>query len=66
MKTEGESGLRGHIQGQSETEEGSGSTAYVPPEAKDDVQLGYALDLLHGTKTDPSFPASPDKAVVKK
>ena len=66
VKTEGESGLRGHIQGQSETEEGSGSTAYVPPEAKDDVQLGYALDLLHGTKTDPSFPASPDKAVVKK
>ena len=66
VRTEGESGLRGHIQGQNETDEGSGSTAYVPPEAKDDVQLNYALDLLHGTKTDPAFPASPDKAVVKK
>ncbi|MBB4104141.1 S41 family peptidase [Allorhizobium borbori] len=66
VRTEGESSLRGHIQGQSETEEGSGSGAYVPPEAKDDLQLGYALDLLHGTKTDPSFPANPEKTVVNK
>jgi carboxyl-terminal processing protease len=22
------------------------------------------MDLLHGTKTDPSFPASPDKAAA--
>ncbi len=64
-KTEGESGLRGHIPGQNETEEGSGSSAYVPREPKDDVQLNHALDLLHGTKTDPSFPANPEKTVVK-
>ncbi|MQB22966.1 S41 family peptidase [Agrobacterium tumefaciens] len=66
VRAEGESSLRGHIQGQSETEEGSGSAAYVPPEAKDDIQLNYALDLLHGTKTDASFPPNPEKAVVNK
>lgn len=65
VRAEGESSLRGHIQGQSETEEGSGSFAYVPPETKDDVQLNYALDLLRGTKTDPSFPPDPAKAVVE-
>jgi carboxyl-terminal processing protease len=63
MVTEGESALRGHIKGQSETDEGSGSVAYVPPDPKDDVQLNYALDLLRGKKTDPSFPPNPDKAV---
>ena len=66
VTTEGESGLSGHIKGQSETDEGSGSSAYVPPEAKDDIQLNYALDLLRGTKTDPSFPPNPEKAVVNK
>ena len=47
-----------------ESEEGSGSAAYVPPEPKDDVQLNYALDLLRGVKTDPAFPPNPDKAVM--
>ncbi|MCF3641351.1 S41 family peptidase [Rhizobium sp. TRM95111] len=65
LETAGESNLRGHIQGQSETDEGSGSSAYVPPEAKDDLQLQYALDLLRGAKTDPSFPANPEKAELK-
>ena len=41
LETSGESNLRGHIQGQSETEEGSGSSAYVPPEAKDDIHQDY-------------------------
>lgn len=66
VRAEGESALKGHIKGQNESEEGSGSVAYVPPEAKDDVQLNYALDLLRGVKTDPSFPADPAKAVVTK
>ncbi len=66
LETAGESSLRGHIQGQSETDQGSGSSAYVPPEAKDDVQLQYALELLRGQKTDPSFPANPEKAELKK
>jgi carboxyl-terminal processing protease len=60
----GESDLRGHIKGAEESEEGSGSAAYVPPEAKDDLQLQYALDLLRGAKSDPSFPPNPDKAVM--
>lgn len=64
VKAEGESSLRGHITGQSETEEGSGSSAYVPPETKDDIQLNYALDLLRGAKTDPSFPPQQDKAAA--
>nr|WP_298095439.1 S41 family peptidase [uncultured Shinella sp.] len=65
LETAGESSLRGHIQGQSETDQGSGSAAYVPPEAKDDVQLQYALELLRGQKTDKSFPANPEKAELK-
>ncbi len=66
LTTEGESSLPGHIKGQSETEEGSGSSAYVPPEPKDDIQLNYALDLLRGVKKDPAFPPMPDKAEVTK
>ena len=66
VEVEGESSLSGHIKGQSETTEGSGSIAYVPPDPKDDVQLHYALDLLHGVKTDPSFPPDPTKVTMAK
>ncbi|UIJ72195.1 S41 family peptidase [Aurantimonas sp. HBX-1] len=52
----GESSLRGHITGNLETEEGSGSLDYVPPETADDLQLQYALDLLRGVKTNAMFP----------
>jgi carboxyl-terminal processing protease len=52
----GESSLRGHITGTLETEEGSGSLDYVPPEKADDLQLQYALDLLRGVKTNAMFP----------
>lgn len=52
----GESSLRGHITGNDETEEGSGSLDYVPPEKEDDLQLQYALDLLNGVKTHAMFP----------
>jgi carboxyl-terminal processing protease len=62
--TRGESDLKGHIKGVEEGDQGSGSSAYVPPEAKDDIQLNYALDLMRGTKTDPAFPANPEKAVL--
>lgn len=62
--TRGESDLRGHIKGAEETDDGSGSSAYVPPEAKDDIQLNHALDLLRGKKTDPAFPPNPQKAVL--
>lgn len=59
-----ESALQGHIKGADESDEGSGSSAYVPPEAKDDIQLQQALSLLRGEKTDPAFPPNPDKAVM--
>ncbi|MBX3568473.1 MAG: S41 family peptidase [Rhizobiaceae bacterium] len=62
--TRGESDLKGHIKGADESESGSGSAAYVPPDPKDDIQLSYAFDLLRGTKTDPAFPPNPDKAVL--
>src|SRR5690606_33589949 len=62
--TRGESDLKGHIKGAEGGETGSGSVAYVPPEAKDDLQLTYALELLRGQKTDPAFPPNPDKAVL--
>src|SRR5690606_5165406 len=41
--TRGESELRGHIKGTEENEEGSGSSAYVPPDPKDDLQLIHAM-----------------------
>jgi carboxyl-terminal processing protease len=62
VEASGESQLRGHIQGESETEECSGSIAYVPPEPEDDIQLNHALDLLRGDRSDPSFPPNPDQA----
>ncbi|WP_406872867.1 S41 family peptidase [Aminobacter sp. P9b] len=62
--TRGESELKGHIKGAEESDTGSGSAAYVPPEPKDDLQLNYALELLRGQKTDPAFPPNPDKAVM--
>ena len=60
----GESDLRGHIKGTEEDESGSGSVAYVPPEPEDDIQLGYALDLLRGVETHAAFPPDPDQAVL--
>ena len=50
VETEGEAGLRGHLKGEGEDEEGSGSQAYVPPDPKDDAQLNFALDLLNGVQ----------------
>ena len=61
----GESELKGHIKGANESDEGSGSSAYVPPDPKDDLQLKYVLELLRGQKTDPAFPPSPDRAQLQ-
>ncbi|NMG38039.1 PDZ domain-containing protein [Chelativorans sp. ZYF759] len=60
----GESELRGHIVGAEEDENGSGSSAYVPPDKEDDLQLNYALDLLRGLESNPAFPPSPDRALL--
>ncbi len=58
-----ESKLKGHIKGKQEDEEGSGSSAYVPADPKDDLQLAAALKLLRGETKDPAFPPDPSKAL---
>ena len=64
VENAGESNLRGHIAGELEDDEGSGSSAYVPPDPKDDIQLNYALDLIQGLKTaEGVFPPDPNKAL---
>ena len=66
VEARGESNLRGHIIGNEEDEEGSGSIAYVPPDPKDDVQLQYAKDLLRGLKQHAAFPPDPEAAIPAK
>jgi len=46
-----ESKLRGHLKGQGEGAEQTGSQSYVPQDPKDDKALHTALDLLRGVKT---------------
>ncbi|QEN85263.1 S41 family peptidase [Labrys sp. KNU-23] len=52
----GEAGLKGHLDSHGDTEQG-GSPAYVPDNEKDDMQLNAAIELLHGVRRHPSFPA---------
>ena len=66
IEARGESKLRGHITGAEEDKDGSGSIAYVPPETKDDLQLGYAMDLLRGAKEHAAFPPDPNAPEPKK
>jgi carboxyl-terminal processing protease len=66
IEARGESKLRGHITGAEEDKDGSGSIAYVPPETKDDLQLGYAMDLLRGAKEHAAFPPDPNATEPKK
>jgi carboxyl-terminal processing protease len=44
--TKGEASLKGHLKNGEDEKEGS--QAYVPPDAKNDKQLNYALDKLRG------------------
>ena len=62
----GESELRGHIIGAEEDENGSGSSAYVPADKEDDIQLNYALDLIRGVETNQAFPPNPDRALLER
>ncbi|WP_162653206.1 S41 family peptidase [Lentilitoribacter sp. Alg239-R112] len=62
VRETGESELRGHIEGNQEDEEGSGSIAYVPPDPEDDEQLNYALQLLRGEIDNDAFPPMKDQA----
>jgi len=61
--TRGESDLRGHIAGEEEDDEGSGSVAYVPQDPTEDDQLTFVLELLRGERTDEAFPPDPSKAL---
>jgi carboxyl-terminal processing protease len=62
-QTKGEAGLKGHLKNNAEKDEKSGSSAYIPPEPKDDKQLNYAFDLLRGVKAHASFPPNPKAAI---
>jgi carboxyl-terminal processing protease len=53
-----ESKLRGHLKGQGEGAEQTGSQSYVPQDPKDDKALHTALDLLRGVKTATPAPDS--------
>jgi len=58
VRTSGEAGLAGHLAAEG-AEESNGSSAYVPDDPKDDVQLIYARDLVLGRRSyDPQQPAS--------
>jgi carboxyl-terminal processing protease len=50
IRTTGEAGLAGHLAAEDE-DEGGGSSAYVPEDPKDDLQLIYGRDLVLGTRT---------------
>ncbi len=47
-KARGEASLRGHLKNEGESQEKSGSSAYVPREKEKDLQLKAAIDLLYG------------------
>ncbi len=57
-ETKGEAGLKGHLTNTGD--EKGGSSAYVPPDPKNDKQLIYALAMLRGEK--PPFDPNEKKA----
>ena len=59
--TKGEASLRGHLKGDDDKEQ-TGSQSYIPPDRKDDKAVAMAVDLLRGTKVNPSFPPSGNNA----
>jgi carboxyl-terminal processing protease len=63
-ETKGEAALKGHLKN-GEDEQG-GSSAYVPPDPKNDKQLNYAYDLLRGVKVnDAGNAAKPQQGQTK-
>jgi carboxyl-terminal processing protease len=56
-ETKGEASLRGHLK--AEGKEQTGSQSYVPPDAKNDKALKFALDLLRGVQKNSAFPPNP-------
>ena len=69
-KARGEASLRGHLKaegektGKDEKEKTvPASSAYVPPDPKDDKQLNFAFDLLRGIQVNNAFPPNANSAV---
>jgi carboxyl-terminal processing protease len=62
-ETKGEAGLKGHLVNSGDKDEQGGSSAYVPPDEKDDTQLKAALELLRGTQKNAFFPPDPKAAI---
>jgi carboxyl-terminal processing protease len=62
-ETKGEAGLKGHLINSGDKDEQGGSSAYVPPDEKDDTQLKAALELLRGTQKNAFFPPDPKAAI---
>ena len=52
----GEAGLEGHITIEGQEETSVGSSVFVPAEMEEDTQLQYAIRLIDGAESDPSFP----------
>ena len=65
LPTQGEASLRGHLTNDAAGNEQAGSLAYVPPDPKDDMQLNYAIDLLHGLQVERRLPAGPESRHTK-
>jgi carboxyl-terminal processing protease len=63
VESKGEASLKGHLAIQDGGKEETGSSAYVPPDAKDDKQLQYALDLLRGLQSNAAFPPDPNRGI---
>jgi carboxyl-terminal processing protease len=62
LAPKGEASLKGHLT-QDGKPEMKGSSAYVPPDPKDDKQLNYALDLLRGNLVNSAFPPDPNRGI---
>lgn len=56
----GEAALEGHIKIEGQEESKAGSSVYVPADKADDTQLQYAIRLIDGQETDPSYPPKGD------
>jgi carboxyl-terminal processing protease len=62
-ETKGEASLKGHLK--NGDDEQGGSSAYVPPDPKNDKQLNFAFDLLRGVKVNDARPATtPDASAA--
>jgi carboxyl-terminal processing protease len=60
--TTSEANLRGHLS--AEGQEQTGSQSYIPPDAKNDKALHFAVDLIRGVQTNPAYPPKASQAAA--